>query len=158
MVELALKGFLPIIGMILSFAMVITIIIIVSRARERRLQIQAELQAKLIEKFGTTTELVTFLQSPVGRQFVNGVQSGNARLIQERVLSGYRRAIILSFIGVAFLVLWLITDLIGLAWPGVLLLALGLAYLVATMTTARLAAGVDLTPAVPEPPAAPPQA
>jgi hypothetical protein len=142
--------FVQLLGMILSFGMVLSIVIVITKARQRRLEIQADLQSKLIEKFGSTAELIEFLQSPVGRQFVNGVQTGNTIMVRDRVLSGYRRAIVLSFFGGAFIVLWMITGFIGLAWPGVLILALGLGYLVATMTTARLVAASETSTTVPD--------
>lgn len=136
--RLGLEVFLPILAMLLSFGMVAFIVLVITRARQRRLEIQSELQSKLIEKFGSATELVTFLQSPVGREFVNGVQTGNTVLVRDRIVSGYRRAIVLSFFGAAFVALWAITGEVGLAWPGVLILALGLGYLFATMATAKL--------------------
>jgi hypothetical protein len=145
-----MDGVIPLMGMLLSFTAAIAIMVIITRARQRKLEIQAELQSKLIEKFGSTNELVTFLQSPAGRQFVSGVQSGNVTLMRDRVLAGYRRAIILSFFGAAFVTLWGITGIEGLAWPGILILALGLGYLVATIATQRLTKENDV--AIPVPP------
>ena len=148
--EFVTEGLIPLLGMLLSFGAVIAIVLIVTRSRQRRIEIQADLQAKLIDKFGSSTELVTFLQSPAGKQFVNGVQTGNAVLLRDRVLTGYSRAIVLSFLGAAFIALRIITNTEGLAWPGVLLLALGLGYLVATWTTARLSQSSEV--AIPLPP------
>jgi hypothetical protein len=136
--------------MLLSFGAVIAIVLIVTRSRQRRIEIQADLQAKLIDKFGSSTELLTFLQSPAGKQFVNGVQTGNTVMMRDRIASGFSRAIILSFLGAAFIVLWLITDTRGLAWPGVLLLALGAGYLVATWATTRMSQSSEV--AIPQPP------
>jgi hypothetical protein len=150
--RLGLEVFLPILAMLLSFAMVAFIVLIVTRARQRRLELQTELQSKLIEKFGSSVELVNFLQSPVGRQFVNGVQTGNIVRMQDRILAGYRRAIVLSFLGLAFIALWIIMGSVGLAWPGVLLLALGLGYLVATIATEKLTTATESQTYVPRPP------
>jgi hypothetical protein len=150
--EVLQEGILPLLGMLLSFGMVVFIVLIITRARQRRLELQSELQSKLIEKFGSSVELVTFLQSPVGRQFVNGVQTGNVMMMQDRVLAGYRRAIVLSFLGLAFIALWIIMGNVGLAWPGVLLLALGLGYLVATIATAKLTAATESQMYVPRTP------
>ena len=142
--DFALELLLPVISMVFGFATFTFLVVTISRARQRRIEIQAELQGKLIEKFGTSAELVAFLQSPAGRDFVAGVQRGNMTLVRDRVLSGYRRAIILAFLGAAFVVLWLVTDINGLAWPGILILAMGLGYLFATMVTAKLAGDSDL--------------
>jgi hypothetical protein len=152
--EFLQEGIFPLLGMLLSFAMVVFIVLIVTRARQRRLELQTELQSKLIEKFGSSVELVNFLQSPVGRQFVNGVQTGNIVRMQDRILAGYRSAIVLSFLGLAFIALWIIMGSVGLAWPGVLLLALGLGYLFATLATQHLtsSSSSQVIPSQPPPP------
>ena len=146
--DFILEGLIPLLGMLMSFVIVGVIVLAVSRSRLRRLELQAEVQSKLIEKFGSSAELFAFLQSPTGKQFVNGVQTGNAVHLRDRMLAGYSRAIVLSFLGAAFLALWLITNTRGLAWPGVLLFALGLGNLVATWTTAKLSQSgeVAITP------------
>ena len=148
--EFVTEGLIPLLAMLLSFGAAIAIVLIVTRGRQRRIEIQAELQAKLIDKFGSSTELVTFLQSPAGKQFVNGVQTGNTVMMRDRIASGFSRAIILSFLGAAFIVLWLTTGTRGLAWPGVLLLALGAGYLVATWATTRMSQSSEV--AIPQPP------
>ena len=99
---------------------------------QRRRQLQTELQSKLIDRFGSTPELISFLNSEAGRDFVNGVQAGTMYAARDRVLSGVRRGILLTFLGGAFLVLWVVMELTALAWPAVLLLALGLGYFAAT--------------------------
>jgi hypothetical protein len=106
------------------------------RTRQRKLELQAEVQSKLIEKFGSTPELVQFLQSEAGRDFVNGVQVGAAgntkNQARERILTGVRRAVLLSFLGLGFLFLHFIFDEDAFSIPAVVLLALGIGHLVAT--------------------------
>ncbi len=148
--EFIQEGLIPLLSTLMSFVIIGVIAVLVSRARLRRLELQADVQSKLIEKFGTSTELLAFLQSETGRQFVNGVQKGNTALMRDRIASGFSRAIILSFLGAAFIVLWLIMDNRGLAWPGVLLLALGAGYLVATWATTRMSQSSEV--AIPQPP------
>ena len=106
------------------------------RTRQRKLELQAEVQSKLIERFGSTPELVNFLQSDAGRDFVNGVQVGSAGntkdRARERILAGVRRSVLLTSLGVGFLFLWFIFDQEAFSVPAVVLLALGLGHLVAT--------------------------
>jgi hypothetical protein len=148
--EFIQEGLIPLLATLMSFVIVGVIVVQISRSRLRRLELQADVQSKLIEKFGTSTELLAFLQSETGRQFVNGVQKGNTALMRDRIASGFSRAIILSFLGAAFIVLWLIMDNRGLAWPGVLLLALGAGYLVATWATTRMSQSSEVV--IPQPP------
>jgi hypothetical protein len=130
------EGLIPLLGMMLSFAAAIWIVLIVTRSRQRKLEIQAELQSKLIEKFGSTAELVAFLQSSAGQQFVSGVQSSKG--VRDITVVGIRRAIILSFLGAGFITLWLIVG-VNVGWPGVLFLSLGIGYFVASLVTSRMA-------------------
>ena len=84
---------IPILGILSSSTMVVLIVYFISRSRARRAEVQAEVQSRLIDRFGTAPELIEFLQSPAGRQFVSGVQSSTALLTRERILSGFSRAI-----------------------------------------------------------------
>ncbi len=128
---------IPLLGMLLGFVMVIAVVVIVTRSRQRRMEMQVELQAKLIEKFGSSAELVSFLQSETGQRFVRGVQTGNMKLARDRAASAIRVGIIFSSIGIGFLVLWPLTGTQGLAWPAVLFLVLGIAYLGTSYVTLR---------------------
>lgn len=108
------------------------------RMRQRRIELQADLQGKLIDKFGSSPELISFLQSSAGRQFVHGVQTGATVITQERVLAGIRKSIILSFLGLGLLVIWGITGADWVSWFGLIFLSLGIGYVVAAFVSRRL--------------------
>lgn len=144
---------IPILGMLLTFAAVITIIVVVSRARLRRAEMQAEIQSKLIEKFGSSNELVTFMQSQAGRDFVAGVQSAPVRQTRDRAAGAVRIGIIFTAIGAAFLLLWGIMQNEGLAWPGVFMFALGIAYFASAYSMIRFSRAEAERRQSPEPPA-----
>lgn len=129
--------FIPIIGTICSTVMVVMVVWLVTRSRQRKAEVQVEMQSKLIDRFGSAPELIQFLQSPAGQQFVSGVQSAPALLTRERVLTGFTRAIVLTTLGVAFLVLtfWYERDF---AVPAAILFSLGIGYLVATLVSYKL--------------------
>ncbi len=130
---------IPIIGMITSTVMVVLIIYFVARSRQRRAEIQAEVQAKLIDRFGSAPELIDFLQSPAGRQFVSGVQGVPGVMARERILSGFTRSIVLSMLGLAFLGLtFFYSD--DFAVPAAILFSLGIGYFLATFVSYRLSA------------------
>jgi hypothetical protein len=128
---------IPIFGILSSSAMVVLIVYFVSRSKQRRAEVQAEVQSRLIDRFGSAPELINFLQSPAGRQFVSGVQSAPATLARERILSGFNRAIVLSMLGLAFLALTLWYD-DDFAVPASILFSLGIGYLLATFVSWRL--------------------
>ena len=128
---------IPVIGMITSTLMVVLIVYFVSRSRQRRAELQAEVQTKLIDRFGSAPELVDFLQSPAGRQFVTGVQGVPGAMARERILSGFTRSIVLSMLGVAFLALtFFYND--DFAVPAAILFSLGIGYFLATIIAYRL--------------------
>lgn len=111
------------------------------QTRKRRMELQAEVQTKLIERFGSSAELVEFLKSDTGRDFVNGVQKGTIVVTHERVLAGIRRAIMLTFIGLGFLVMWGIFDTEFFAVPAIFFLSLGIGHIVATLVSLKLSRG-----------------
>jgi hypothetical protein len=129
---------IPIIGILTSTVMVVFIVWTVTRARTRRAEVQAEVQTKLIDRFGSAPELIDFLQSPAGRQFVSGVQSAPALMMRDRVMSGFSRSIVLTMLGVAFGFLTFFYD-DDFAVPAAIVFFLGLGYLLATFISLKLA-------------------
>lgn len=134
------------------FSNIVFIIIIVAwwRTRQRRMELQADLQGKLIDKFGSGAELVTFLQSPAGRQFVHGVQTGATVVTQERVLAGMRKSVILTFIGIGLLAVWGVSGASWVSWFGLMFVALGVGYLAAAFLSMRLSRGAPEAPSAGE--------
>jgi uncharacterized membrane protein len=130
---------IPIIGIVSSSVMTVLIVYFVTRARQRRVEVQAEMQSRLIDRFGSAPELVEFLHSPAGRSFVTGVQGAPAALTRERLMSGFSRAIVLTMLGAAFLFLTLY-DNEDWAIPAAIVLFLGIGYLIATYVSYKLSA------------------
>jgi hypothetical protein len=128
---------IPIIGTLATAVTVVLVVFFVTRGRQRRVEAQVEMQSKLIDRFGSAPELVTFLHSPAGRQFITGVQSAPEVLTRERIMSGFTRAVVLSTLGLAFLGLTLL-DNSDWAVPASIVLALGVGYFIATYISYRL--------------------
>jgi hypothetical protein len=130
---------IPIVGILSSSAMVVLVVYFVTQGRSRRVQAQVEMQSRLIDRFGSAPELVQFLHSPAGREFVAGVQGAPAALTRDRLMSGFTRAIVLTSLGAAFLFLnFTFED--DFAVPAAILLFLGIGYLVATLVSYKLSA------------------
>ena len=109
-----------------------------ARSRETRARIQAEVQTKLIDRFGSAPELADFLQSPAGRNFMGQLESAPRLHAREKILVGIRRAIIVTAVGVAFCGLGGVFHEEGLLIPGFFLLALGGGYLISALVSMRL--------------------
>ncbi len=138
-----MEELVPIVAIIGSFVAAAFITWSVARSRERRAQIQAEVQGKLIERFSSASELVTFLQSPAGREFVSGVQSAPILATRERAIANVSRALVLLALGGAFLALWGVKGSMGFAIPGFILFSIGLANLVGSIVTIKLSRGIE---------------
>jgi hypothetical protein len=141
---------IPIIAILSSSTMVVLVVYFVTRGRQRKVEMQTQMQSRLIDRFGTAPELIEFLHSPAGRQFVQGVQSAPGAFARERILSGFTRAIVLLSLGGAFIFLQLTLD-DDFAVPAALLTALGIGYLVATFVSYKMSGKLvpsDLPPAL----------
>jgi hypothetical protein len=132
---------IPIIAILSSSTMVILVVYFVTRARQRRAEAQVEMQGKLIDRFGSAPELINFLHSPAGRQFISGVQSAPETMTRERILSGFTRAVVLTSLGMAFLFLTFFSDE-DWAVPASIVFALGVGYFLATLISYKLSAKV----------------
>jgi hypothetical protein len=131
---------IPIICSLGFFFMVVAIVFFATQSRSQRARYHAEVQTKLIDRFGTAPELVTFLQSSEGRHFLGAVEAAPKYLAGDRILAGVRKAVVLSFLGAGFLLLCIPESTRSEAFivAGGVLLALGLGYFVSTVVSFRL--------------------
>jgi hypothetical protein len=114
------------------FAMILAIVWLGMRQKQTRLRIQAELHKQLLDKFGSGREFAEFVESPGSQRFLEGLWSKSAES-KERPL---RNGIILATLGLALVGLSFMKK--GLLIPGVIVLALGAGYLIATAISYRL--------------------
>jgi hypothetical protein len=88
------------------FAMIIAGILASAKTRQRRAELQAQVQSKLIDRFDSAPELIEFLKSPTGQEFVSGVRAQQAAVVTRKTLGSIRTAVFLAVLGAGFLVLW----------------------------------------------------
>ena len=126
---------IPVVAISGSFIMVVAIVWFVSRARQRTAQYRAEVQMKIIERFGTAAEFTQFLESPTGQQFLNEPR----RSARERALGGIRAGIILLFIGFGCALGYFAERDHDLFVPAFILSGLGIGFLISSAISWRLA-------------------
>ena len=78
--------------------------------RQRRIKAQAELNGRLLDKFGSAREVVEFLQTPSGAQFVDSFSSDREEPANG-ILRSTHRGIILVIVAIGVLFLnWYYRD------------------------------------------------
>jgi len=125
---------IPIIAIAGSFAMVVAIVWLITRTRQRNVQSRAEVQMKMIERFGTAGEFTQFLESPAGREFLEQPR----RMTRERVLGGFTSALVCTFIGLAFLGSAFVTSDPGFYIPAFILMGIGIALFISAAISWKL--------------------
>ena len=135
------------------FAVAAVAVIATYRVKEKRAELQTQVQTKLIERFESAPELIEFLRSETGQEFISGVRVKQAASVSRRMLAGIRAAVFLAVLGLGFLVLWPLTREDGFIYPGVILLALGTGFFLASVVSMKMsrAWGLDQPSAAPHP-------
>ncbi len=131
----AVALWVPIISIVGSFAMIIAVVWLVTRSRQRAAQYRADVQLKMLDRFGSATEFATFLESPAGRQFLEQPK----RTGRERVLWGIRTGIVLIFLGISFSFGYFTDHDPGWMVPVFILCGLGVGFLVSSVVSLKLA-------------------
>ena len=96
---------IPLICGPVSMAMVTIIIVAAVKGKERRTQLQADVQTKLIDKFGSAPELLAFLKTDEGRQFLGEIESGPKLSARDRIIRGIGKSLVIAMVGLGFLII-----------------------------------------------------
>jgi hypothetical protein len=121
-----------------SFAMVAFIVWLGVHAKNRKATLQAEVQARLIEKFSNAPDFVEFLNSDTGKQFLTGIDRMPKLMARDRIVGGVSRGLVLTLLGVAFIGIWIADSNVGFMYPGFILLGLGVAFFLSTLVSLKL--------------------
>jgi hypothetical protein len=108
--------------------------------RTRAARVQAEVRGKLLEKFGSSRELLDYLQTEAGQKFVDSGTVERTATPYGRILGSVQAGIILAVLGIGFLVLQrqLPFEADELRVLGTLALALGIGFLLSSLSAYML--------------------
>jgi hypothetical protein len=143
--------FVPFLSIIGTFTLATVAIVLFSKTRRRKAELQAEIQTKLIDRFSSAPELIDFLKSPTGQEFVSGVKVQQASAVSRKVIGGIRASVFLATLGVGFLVLWGLAREEGFMYPGIILLSLGGGMFLSTLVSIKLTRDWGLSDDSPKP-------
>jgi hypothetical protein len=121
----------------IGFVLVIAWIVKISlehRRWNRATQIQSEMQTQLLDKFSNTTELMEYLKSDAGSRFIESTTAVQANPYS-RILSSVQTGAVLTFAGLAFL---LLSGRMGDSEQGIIVIgtlgaALGVGFLISAL-------------------------
>lgn len=137
----------PVISVSGLYITIALIVWTVTKARQRRAEMRAEVQTRMIDKFSSAPEFVTFLQSDAGKHFASTFEEVPRAHARDRILGGVTRSVVLTVLGLGFLAICLTEARdTGFIIAGCILLALGLGYFIATIVSFRLSKSWGLLP------------
>jgi hypothetical protein len=125
-----------VLALLVPFALFATILVLAwlfLRHRRSQIQARAEFQKQVMDKFASGREFAEFLGSAASQRFLDVLGSRGPK---EQILSSMRTGVVLAVLGLGLLVLSLAKR--GFLIPGVLALALGAGFLIATAISYRL--------------------
>lgn len=134
---------MELIPIVISLGFFGTIVLLASFSSQRRraeAEARAQVQTRLLDKFGSSKEFVDFLQTDSGRSFLSSAQThvGDART---RIMTALTWGVTTAFGGLAFVVIsasrW-VDDDYGMMVPGVILLSIGIGILLSAFLSYRL--------------------
>jgi len=130
---------LVILGVYSLFASVI-LTLLANRRRTNTARLQAELQTRLLDKLGTSQELLAYLESPAGQRLAEAVtlERGNP---YRRILGSVQTGLILTAVGAALLALrgqLGAEEVHGLTFVGAISTSLGIGFLASAYMAYRL--------------------
>jgi hypothetical protein len=106
--------------------------------RTRVARAQADIQTKLLDKFGSSQELLQYLQTDAGQRFLQPEEGPpEPKSPHSRILRSITAGTIMTFLGIGFVLLsrWIEE---GMLVPGVFSLAIGLGFLVSSAVAFHL--------------------
>jgi hypothetical protein len=118
------------------FAMIVLLVAFSYKFKRARIQEQGELRKRLLDKFSSGTELIEFLATPQGQNFLKDQEPSTQRSPKMRIIASIGAGIVLVLLGGAFF--GLMYQKHGFVFPGTILTALGVAILVAAAISYRL--------------------
>ena len=125
---------IPIVAIAGSFCMIVAVVYFGTRSKQRRAELRADVQMKLIDKFGNADEFVRFLESEKGQQFLEQPR----RQTREKVIGSITGALVCTFVGLAFCGCAIVFRDPGFLVPGFIVTGVGLALFIGMAISWRM--------------------
>jgi len=125
----------PVLILVTIFTAIVLMVrtVTVNRRLHQIAKLQSDMQTRLLEKFGTSQDLIAYLESPAGQKFLESATI-ERRNPFGRILGSIQAGIVLTMAGLGFFVLqgqWRYVEE-GFLFLGTMGLALGLGFLLSS--------------------------
>ena len=110
------------------------------------MQAQVDLQTRILNRFDSPQEFSSFLQTDGGQRFVTGLTHERDWRPARRIIVAVQIGIVLAVLGLGFFVLAGITQRVELAYPGTIILFLGIGFLASSLASYRMSKNWSLLP------------
>ena len=81
---------IPVLGTIGTFAFLIILVVSTARTKQKKAELQAQIQTKLVERFESAPELIDFLKSQTGQEFISGVRMTQTGAVHRKLIGSMR--------------------------------------------------------------------
>lgn len=131
---------IPIVCSLGCYVMITWIVVAIVNGKTARAKAHAEVQARMVDRFGTAPEFVEFLHTTEGRAFMGAVEKTQQRTALDRVVGGFSKAVVMACLGLGFIILYLVPDTRweGFIITGLILFTLGIGFLLAALLSLKL--------------------
>lgn len=124
-----------------SFALVALIGWLIYRRSQARTQARTEFHRQLLDKFTSGGEFAAFLNSSGGQRLLEDLWSQRVNA-KERIVRSMQRGVVLTVLGLGVMGLSIRNH--GMVFPGAIVLALGVGFLISTAMSYRLSKKLGL--------------
>ena len=138
---------IPVVAIIGGIGMVIAIVYAGAATRQHKAKLRAEVQMKLIDRFGSAAEFIQFVQSDEGKRFLGDPPT----VARSNYVGGIRNGIMLGCIGLGFAVIGVAQHDTGWLVPAFILLGVGGGFFASSMVSMKLARQMETGGQLPRP-------
>lgn len=97
-----------------AFAMTVLIVFVIARTVVARSEHRLQAHAKMLDRFGSSTEFVSFLQTPEGRGYLHTVSMGPRKTQKAKIIGAVRTGVVISILSVGLMA---VSFLVGFSHP-----------------------------------------
>ncbi|HEU5161862.1 MAG TPA: hypothetical protein VFV54_01835 [Thermoanaerobaculia bacterium] len=97
-----------------SFIMIAAVVFIVARANVARSEHRLQAHARMLDRFGSSAEFVSFLQTPEGRGYLQTVSLGPQKTQKAKIIGAVRTGVVLTILSIGLMA---VSFLIGFTHP-----------------------------------------